>query len=167
MSESYDRLTAAREDLALLISDLSSLSGRLEELATAVRRAGQPATIDAQPGFHKRLIDAAQRLVATLHALVDAGADQPPNLAFSAIAQLSALEHDIAAVAAAAIPADRFRAEDDGGISVLLDGTLERARKRLWSLISHLARIKAWSLTGQFGTGAPGLAQETIQVTLG
>lgn len=167
MTDSYDRLEAARADLAILLSDLSSLSGQLEELATAVRRAGLPGMPGMQPGFHARLTGASQRLAATLNALVEAGADQPPSLAFSAVAQLSALEHDISAIAAAAIPADRFRPEDDAGMGQVLTATLQRVRMRLWSLISHLAKIKEWSLTGQLGTGSPGLSPESILVTFG
>jgi len=167
MPESYDRLQAARADLAILISDLSDLSGQLEELATAVRRAGLAGMRELQPGFHPRLTDASQRLAATLHALVDAGLDQPPSLAFSAVAQLCALENDIRAVTTTVVPADRFRPEDDAGMGAALTGTLQRVRTRLWSLISHLAKIKEWSLTGQLGTSSPGLAPEGILVTFG
>ena len=167
MADDYDRILAAREDLAMLVSDLYSLSGQLEELATTVRRAGLSSMLELQPGFHMRLVDAAHRLTLTLHALADAGTDQPPGLAFSAIAQLSALENDISVVATATVPSDRFRADDDAGIPEMITGTLRRIRTRLWSLISHLARIKEWSLGGQPGAGAPGLAQECVQLTFG
>jgi hypothetical protein len=166
MSDSYDRLLAAQEDLTLMVSDLTGLSGQLEELATAVRRAGLSTMLELQPSFHKRFGDACHRLLATLHALVDAGVDQPPALAFSAVAQLSALENDISAVAAAAIPGDQFRREGPG-TGPNLAGTLQRIRKRLWSLISHLAKIKELSLTGQTGTGALKLTQDSILVTFG
>jgi hypothetical protein len=73
MTGSYEQLGAAREELALLLGDLSYASGHLEEAATVWRRGGHPGGPELEPGFHKRLRDAADRLVSTLHALVDAG----------------------------------------------------------------------------------------------
>lgn len=167
MTDRYDRLQAAREDLDILVGDLGSLSGQLEELATTVRRAGLAGMPELLPSFHTRITDAPGRLAATLHALVDAGADQSPSLAFSAVAQLAALESDVCAVAAAATPGDRFRAEDDAGIGEMIKGTLHGIRMRLWSLISHLVKIREWSLTSQLGAGSASHPQESILVTFG
>ena len=159
MSDGYDRLQAAGEDLRLLVSDLSQLSGELEELATVGRRVG----LEHPPGFQRRIRDSAARLVATLEALVAAGTGQQPGLAFSAVAQLCALESDIAAVVP---PAD---GSGYGGerLRVTLTATLQRVRRRLWSLISHLVKIKELSFNGLASPGATGTTPESILVTFG
>jgi hypothetical protein len=155
MNDSYDRLLSAREDLGLLLSGLSNLSGQLEEVATTARRAG---LAELGPGLHRGLQDATGRLAATLHSLAEAGTDQPPSLAFCAVAQLGALESDVAAAAAAA--------EDSSpALTAALTVTLQRVRSRLWSFISHLVRIKEWSLTAHVGPVPSCLAPEGIRVT--
>ena len=99
-------------------------------------------------------------MIATLEA---AGTDQQPGLAFSAVAQLYALENDIAAVVP---PADDF-GHGGGRLQVTLTATLQRGRSRLWSLISHLVKIKELSLSGLASPEATGTRPESILVTFG
>lgn len=160
MTDGYDRLQAAGDDLRLLVSDLNELSGQLEELATVGRRAG----LEHAPGFHRRIGDSAARLIATLEALVAAGTGQQPGLAFSAVAQLCALESDIAA---AVPPADGSGQSGGGRLRFTLTATVRRVRSRLWSLISHLVKIKEWSLSGLASPDATGTTPESILVTFG
>jgi hypothetical protein len=159
MSDKYDRTLAARQDLTFLVSDLNELSGRLEEVATVARRA------DAQhyPLLHRRLRDTSAQLVASLEALVEGGTGQQPGLAFTCVAQLHALQSDALTAFTAATGTCDPVAHDPQRAA--LTGTLQRARSRLWSLISHLADIKEWSLTGL--TGPDGPATASITVTFG
>lgn len=159
MSDGYDRLQAAEEDLRQLVSDLSQLSGQVEELATIGRRVG----LEHPPGFHRRISESVARLIATLEALIAVGTDQQPGLAFSAVAQLCALENDIAAT----VPRADDTGHGGGRLRATLTATLRRARSRLWSLISHLVKIKELSLSGLASTDAIGTRSETILVTFG
>lgn len=94
MFDRYDRLVAVRQDLDLLVGDLSTVCGQLEEFATMWRRQcrAEDSWLDMPPGFPQDLRDAAPRLAGTLRALVEADPDQDPELAFSAAEQLSALD---------------------------------------------------------------------------
>ncbi len=172
MTKGYDRMSAARCDLDLLASDLLRVSAGVAELATSLQRNPLTCWLDVPPGFPSGVQDAAARLVGTLQALLDAGADQPPDLAFSAVAQFSALREDVAAAVAAL--------NDTGGVGVTrigqpnhhrgaygISGSVDRAGNRLWSLISHLVRVKAWSMSGQLRDGRLRLAPDGIAVTFG
>ena len=93
--------------------------------------------LDMPPGFPQGLRDAAARLAGTVRALVEAGPDQDPELAFSAMEQLSALDAGIAAAAAGT--------GDAGGSAQAwtsaIQETMNRAGKRLPRLISHLVKV--------------------------
>jgi hypothetical protein len=116
MSDRHDRLSAARQDLDLLVGDLSTVCGQLEEFATMWRRQchARNSWLDMPHAFPQGLRSAAGQLTGTLRALVEAGPDQDPDLAFSAAAELSALDAALAAavagasrsLAAAAVSAD-------------------------------------------------------------
>jgi hypothetical protein len=156
MGDSYDRLAAARQDLRLLVGDLNSVSGELEELATMWRRQCRAANswLDHPPGFPQDLRDAAGRLISTVQALAEAGPGETSELASSAVAQLSALDSDIAA--AAAIMSSSGPASDapaaGAGVGAqawaTVSRTLSDAEMRLRSLISHLLKIRECSLSG-------------------
>jgi hypothetical protein len=172
LSDGYDRLSAARHDLDLLLGHLSCVSGQLEELGTMWRRRcrAENSWRDLPPGFPQGLRDATRRLASTVQALVEAGAGQAPDLAFSAVAQLSALDDDIAAAAAIATRGSAAKnaatgPADDAWASART--TLSHAGKRLWSLISHLVRVKQWSLSGHPAAGEVGLTPASIAVIFG
>jgi hypothetical protein len=149
----YDRQESARHDLGALETDLKTLSEQL--------------TVVAEQRVDLRR--AIQQLIATLREFVDAGPGQPPDLAFSATAQYSALETDI-----------NDAAPEDGGTDLTLapSGAVKRAWEsikkllskgwsRLWSLISHLTKVKEWSVGGSIGVPFLGLGQAQISVTFG
>lgn len=194
MSE-YDRQQAARRDLDALLTELNAITGELNSLAETVSEAvaGRPRTywdyqleredtpdfmkeqaISARefyPRYAETLRDSVYQLIGTLHALVDAGPGQPPDLAFSAVAQFSALkstvddapepEHDEFS------PSIPRVSESIIQTWAWIKDALKRGEPLLWSLISHLARVKEWSLNGTIGTGLPGMAQTQISVTFG
>jgi hypothetical protein len=145
MTGSYDPLSAALADLELLTGDLHGVSAQLQELATVSQRINLPGALRLEPGSPGSLRDATARLVATARTLVDAGPDHPSGLAFSAVAQMSALDAGVRA-AIAAVSGSRYPdAAANGGTSGAgtwgtLQITLNRASKRLRGLISHLAQ---------------------------
>jgi hypothetical protein len=177
----YDRQQAARQDLDALLTELNRISDNLSWLAEKIRnriaavprRFGEgDADILKQtenmdrgyiPQYAEALRDSVHQLIGTLHALVDAGPSQPPDLAFSAVAQFFALKSAVDnAPSLKNIPA--------GIPPVSWDWTksaVERAWTRLWSLISHLTRVKEWSVSGSIGTGLSDMAQAQISVTFG
>ena len=107
------------------------------------------------PDYAETLRDAVHQLIGTVQALVDAGPGQPPDLAFSAVAQFLALEG--AVDNAPSLRSDDQRRGTSGYILLSeevaktwawIKDTLKLAWKRLWSLISHLIRVKEWSVNG-------------------
>jgi hypothetical protein len=137
MSGSGDQRAAARKDADLMVSELSAVSGLLEEVATIWRRLelyGQSSS--TAPGH---LQEAAKNLAALLRALPDADCGQHPALAFSAVAQLGALETN--AALSAAVTATGGSHLGDAGLWAAIQAALLRVRKQLWSLISCLVKI--------------------------
>jgi hypothetical protein len=134
MSGSHDERPAARKDADLMVTDLMSVSGVLEEVATLRRRAGLFGQ-EAPSGSLGNLRGAARGLADTVRALPDADCGQHQALAFSAVTQLAALESN-AALAAAAIGG---RDSGDAAMWAAIQGHLHQAGKHLWRLISHLA----------------------------
>ena len=90
--------------------------------------------------------------------LVKRGLDQAPDLAFSATAQMTVLRTDVRRA--------RKRFSANSAWKRIWD-LLKGLPQRLLSLISHLVKVKEWSVTGQVGTGMLGLAQASISVTFG
>ncbi len=135
VSDSYDQRTAARQAADLAATDLDRVCGLLEEVATLWRRArlyGQQSSPIA-PG---NLQDAARSLADAVRLLPDAGSREHPALAFTAVAQLAALEDN--AARSAAMTADCRLG--DAGIWAAVEGTLLQAGNELWSLITLLAK---------------------------
>jgi hypothetical protein len=130
MADCHDQRTAVQEDLDPLVRDLYLVSGSLEEVATAWRRMGH-----FRAGFPAQLQEAADQLVSSVRTLAVGGADQPANLAASAVAQLSALKRDI--LSAEAMTSGTPGASDSGLWAAVKDA-LNRADKRLSSLISRM-----------------------------
>lgn len=186
VSAEYDREQAARRDLDALLKELNEVSGQLTWLARHVRDALSAVPYTYVEGvsdvlkealirdegsvehYAENLRDSVHQLIGTLHALVDAGPGQPPDLAFSAYAQFSALESAV----------DNAPTYDESRLPFLvkesitktwawIKAALKRGWKRLWSLISHLTRVKEWSVGGTASTGVLGMAQAQISVTFG
>jgi hypothetical protein len=136
MIDHYDLLPAVRQDLDLLLGDLITVSGQLEELATMWRRQCQAGNSwpDMPHAFPQGLRDAADQLAGTLRALAGAGPGQAPDLASSAAAQLAALDAGIAAAVTGCA---------DGGAqqgAAAIRATMRRAATRQQSLLAHLVK---------------------------
>jgi len=143
MSGSHDERAAARKDADLMVTDLMSVSGVLEEVATLWRRAGLLRQ-EAPSGSLGNLREAARGLADTVRALRDADRGQHQALAFSAVTQLGALQNKAALAAAAT--GDHH--PGDTAMWAAIQRRLHQAGKHLWSLISHLAETGETSLTG-------------------
>jgi hypothetical protein len=138
MSGSYGLRAAAHKDADLMVRDLNYVSGLLEEVATIWRRAelyGRQSSSTA-PGH---LQEAAKNLAALLRAVPDADCGQHPAQAFSAVAQLAALETNAALSEAVTVTGGSHLG--DAGLWAAIQGALLRVRKQLWSLISCLVKI--------------------------
>jgi hypothetical protein len=135
MGASQDHWAAAQRDADLMVTDLASVSGMLEELATLWRRAGLYRQ-QASPGSPCALQHAVRKLADDVRAIPEADSGQHPALALSAAVQLAALEKDAARPAGTAEgshpPEARMRAA--------IQARLHQSRGRLWSLICTLAR---------------------------
>jgi hypothetical protein len=148
MGDLDDRLSAAWQDLDLLIGDLNTVCGQLEEFATMWRRQCHAGNSwrDMPHAFPQALRDAAGGLAGTLRAVVEAGPGQGPDLALSAVAQLSALE---AGLAAAVAGANCGATGEACGNTQLRSGaicvTMSRVRARQRHLIAYL--VKGQSMT--------------------
>jgi hypothetical protein len=188
----YDREQSARRDLDALITELNRISDQLSWLGQRYREAPPPPgyIYDPEispmlerevirqglsvPDYAETLRGAVHQLIGTVRALVDAGPGQPPDLAFSAVAQFLALEGAVDN-APTLEPDDRRRVEPSYvSLSEEVRKTwdwikhaLKLAWKRLWSLVSHLTRVKEWSVNGTISSGLPGTAQAQISVTFG
>ena len=162
-ADGYDRLTAAREDLRVLVSALDDVSHQLADLVETLGEQSSES-VDGQPDLENQLVLAEQiapqvgQLKGAAEELVAHGLDQTPDLAFSATAQMTALQNEVR------YARKRYRANRAWA---KIWGALKRIAPRLWSLISHLVKVKEWSVTGQVGTGVLGLAQASICVTFG
>ena len=135
VSGRYDQRAAARQAADLAATDLNRVCGLLEEVATLWRRARlyRQQSSPVAPG---NLQDAARSLADALRLLPEADAREHPALAFTAVAQLAALENG-AARSAAMTAGCRL---GDAGIWAAVEGTLLQVGNQLWSLITLLAK---------------------------
>ena len=181
----YDRDQAARRDLDALVTELNEISGQLTWLAQRIREASPRPGYEYVEGvsdvlqreqirqglsvshYAESLRDAVHQLIGTVHALVDAGPGQPPDLAFSATAQFLALEGAVDNAPSPAPEDGRQLLDEARQTWAWIKLALKRGWKRLWSLISHLTRVKEWSVNGTIDTGLPGTAEAQISVTFG
>ncbi len=142
MSGNHDERAAARKDADLMVTELMSLYGVLEEMATLWRRAGLFGP-EPSSGSPVNLQQAARGLADTVTVLPDADCGQHQALAFSAVTQLTALE-DNAALAAAATGG---RHPGHTAMWAAIQGRLHQAGRHLWNLICHLAETAETALT--------------------
>jgi hypothetical protein len=153
MDDCHDRLSVAQQDLDLLVGDLSTVCGQLEEFATMWRRQchARNSWLDMPHAFPQELRGDAGRLAGTLRALVEAGPD--PDLALAAATQLSALDAGLAAAVAGASHglAAAVMAGDACGSTqprvAEARATMSRVRTRQRSLIAHL--VKGQEMTAE------------------
>ena len=154
----------ARDDARLLIGDLDCACGTLSEIATVWRRA-LAYLPDLPPGIPVRLQDAARHLAADVRLLADAGPGQPPDLAVRAAGQFFALTEGVAC-ARAMTNGPGLPDLGDTRLQESLSAALDRAGRRLLSLIVHLVKITDWSLSCPPAAGAPPCGQARLVVEL-
>lgn len=130
MAGSRDQRSAVRDDLDVLVGELHRISGSLEEVATAWRRAGQ-----FSPGFPAQMQQAAGQLINTVRALAETGQGQPADLAASAVAQMGALKSSIASSEA---QTRGMPGIEDSRLWAVIGGATGLSGQRLRSLLSHL-----------------------------
>lgn len=153
----YDRTAAAARDRDDLLRSLKQVT---DPLATLTEEF--PATHEGvereQRAFAQQIISDIDQLAATARELVAQGADQEPGLAFSSIAQATAIKTKL-----------KHASKQFSGKTIwnAAKTALKNAVPKLWSLISHLVKVKEWSVTGQVGTGVFGFAQASVSVTFG
>jgi hypothetical protein len=158
----YDREAAARRDGQLLIESIDELSNDLSDLADRLKERPE-----SQQGISPELAEETRRtqqirqsvrlLKAIIRDLIAEGVDQSPDLAFRATAQMQATSDNV----------KRSRKRFGKGKWDAIWDAVRNAASWLWSLISHLVKVKEWTVTGQLGLGAIGLAQASISVTFG
>ncbi len=156
--------------LARLVQDIRADSRRIHEALEGIR-AEMSEIIERQDAVAIRVgeLDARQwqeaeqvtesvnRLQDTVDALLAAGTGQDPGTAFSAQQQVAALSEDV--------KSGRKRWHSPHWDAAW--DWVRKLSKRLWSMLSHLLRVKEWTVTGQVGTGPWGLAGAGISVTFG
>jgi hypothetical protein len=167
-SGGYDRMVAAQDDLRVLVSALDEVAQQLVVLSYTLQEqldggrdrldSGEKAALEEQVDLAVQIAPEVHQLKDTANELVARGPDQAPDLAFSATAQMSALRSDVRRAR------KRFSANR---VWKSVWDMLKELPQRLLSLISHLVKVKEWSVTGQVGTGMLGLAQASISVTFG
>jgi hypothetical protein len=159
---SYDREAAAQRDGDLLIESIDELSNDLDELADRLEEKSesqvvQAPELDEETSKVRQIMERVQLLRVIVHGLLAEGVGQSPDLAFTATTQMQATSGEVKR------SRKRFGKENWDNIWA----TVKRASGWLWSLVSHLVKVKEWTVTGQIGLGPIGLAQGSISVTFG
>jgi hypothetical protein len=147
MSGSHGTLMTDPGDVRRLTQDLAwdlaCASGTLSEIATCWRRA-----LGSMPEFPAslplRLQDATAQVAAEIRPLALADPARRAALALSAAGRFAALKDDAAAARAMAV-----RVAADAELWDSLAGVLDRAGKRLLSLILAAATVTDWSLNSE------------------
>ena len=106
-----------------------------------------------------RLIARVDAQKAGIEEMLAAGPRQEPGRAFELAAGQAALVDDVDSQAAGQ------GAKKD--LWKKIQGWLGTAGTKLWAMISHLARVKEWTLSGKVSTGLLGFAEASISVTFG
>jgi hypothetical protein len=145
----YDRLAAAEQDHDVIVSLLTDMRQELEQAI-----GGMAAAERAHAAMAMTLNG---RLEAIVGALMRQGVDQDPGTGAAAMQTTEMLTDEIQA------------AEQVNPRSLwnrMLD-TIKSLSKHLWSMISHLLKVKEWTLSGEAGVSLLGLAKVGITVTFG
>lgn len=142
-------------DQQLLASDLNFVSGTLREVATVWRRASK-----SRPGLQLflpvQLDNAARELATTTAMLVGAGQCRPLDQWCRAAEQLSALRAEIAAAQVETCGAGRPPV-GDAELWATIDAAMQRAVRRLLSLMVQTAPAVDWAVGEPDGDGHAGL----------
>jgi hypothetical protein len=107
-----------------------------------------------------RLTVSVEAQIAAVRETLRAGSGQSPDRALQLTAGQAALVEDVNDAEASARGAGQSLWDK-------IRHWLGRAGRKLWAMITHLVRVKEWSLTGTVGTGVLGLAEASISVTFG
>jgi hypothetical protein len=159
----YKREEAARQDLHILVDALDKVTRQLKELTDTLEQhlaEGVAPSPDVEEQLHlaKQIAPEISQLKDAVTELPERRLNQEPDLAFSATAQMTAVMSEVG-YAKKQFPVTRMWKK--------IWATLKTAAPRLWSLISHLVKVKEWSVIGEVGTGVLGLAKASISVTFG
>jgi len=132
MTGDQDSLASSRNDVRLLLWDLTCIAGTLSEIATVWRRARPylpelPALVPEQPA------DAARHLASVIESLAEAGLLKPYAQAASLVEQSSALQQGIAS-AQAMTSGDGVPDLGDARLWELLRGPVRRAARQITEL---------------------------------
>jgi hypothetical protein len=137
MTEIQDSPVPGRDDIRLLLQDLACVSGTLNEIMTAWRRAMADRP-ELPLSALTQLQDSTRRLAADIKA--SAGLGQVLNPALSISERFSALNEDVAR-ARAATGGPGQSAVGDRGLWEVLSAAMSRAGTRLTGLTPGLAAV--------------------------
>jgi len=153
----YDATAAAREDYAAIAEGLEVITQELQKIADELRLHTVPDVNPEELQVAERQQGACKNLDASLAEMLERGPGQDPDLAFSVHAQSASLKGGT----------KYARKRWPGRAWDTIWHTLKRILPLVWSFISHLVRVREWSVSGQVGTGLVGLLQAKISVTFG
>jgi hypothetical protein len=150
---SYDPLTAAREDHAVIVGLLAAITGLLQGLQERVFVQEQERLAVEQ------LLAAVQQERRLIDELLKNGTNQGPGLGYAASTQAAVIDTETADAA------ERWPSSTWEKIMA----AVKRVSRRLWSMISKLVTVKEWALSGKVGTPGPllGLFEASVSVTFG
>lgn len=149
----YDRVTAAREDRAVILEAVRVITGTLTVLSQALSREQSLEQLQVA----EQVVAGATQLLRVADEMLGTGADQGPDLAVAAIARATAVKSEVKSARR------RWR-------SPAWDTVWSEAKvilSRLWSVIWHLVKVKEWSVQGKVGNDLLGLASANVSITFG
>jgi hypothetical protein len=151
----YDALVAAREDHAVILAGLSTITDLLQKLREEIARQAAPQ--EQQRLVAEQLQAAVQQLRRLVDELLRNGTNQGPGLSYAAQQQATVIDSETA---------DASKRWPSSAWDKIKD-EVKRVLARLWGMISKLVTVKEWTLSGKVGTGILGLAEACVSVTFG
>ncbi len=153
--DGYDALIAARQDHAVILAALGTITDLLRGLREDMAR--QVALQEQQRLVVEQLLAAVEQLRRLVDELLRNGTNQGPGLGYAASQQATVIDTEIADASKRwpSSPWDKIKDE------------VKKVLVRLWGMISKLLTVKEWTLTGKVGTGILGLAEASVSVAFG
>ena len=145
----YDRVAAAQLDHDAIVADLGRIRDELAQ------------TTDSMAGTEQEhaqtVVLLSTRLERMVGALMEQGPDQDPGTGAAAMQTTEMLADEVQAAESA----------NPRSMWVRVLDMIKSVSKHLWSMISHLLKIKEWTVSGDGGLSLLGLAKVGISVTFG
>lgn len=153
----YDALAAARQDHAVIVAGLNTITGLLQGLREDIAR--QVALQEQQQLVTEQLLAAVQQERHLIDELINNGTNQGPGVAYAAQQQATVIDTETTD-ASQRWPSSAWEK---------IKAEVKKVLARLWSVISKLVTVKEWTLTGKVGTPGLlfGLAEASVSVTFG